>query len=399
MWDFDVIIVGAGPGGSNAATVALRSGLKVAQIEAARFPRVKPCAGGLTIKAVRALQADVVPPRSSFSALEFNVWGRRRNRFCHGSTVLHTVCRPQFDNDLVHRNLSQPNFTFLDDHRVAAIEYDGCFKVCTSRGVLRGAQLIGADGAYSLVNRTFGIASPRATATALEINVEEGETRQAVPCLDYGAIPFGYGWVFPKANHVSVGLYTLAPRSKHIRDALRSYARSKELIVDSRGRLEAFRLPVGGYIARVPPCPVYIVGDAGGFADGLTGEGIYYALESGRLAGETAVDVAAGNANHRAYYRRLWPTVLCDTTATFFAARAFYRNVECGFRILESPLVWRPLIHGAATGATFAASILKCALLLQQSLKHHATREQRTWNADASVASDCAIGCALSGSA
>jgi flavin-dependent dehydrogenase len=102
--DFDLIIVGAGPAGSNAAAVALDAGLRVAQIDAARFPRVKPCAGGVTMKAAAALRYSLDPSVCrSFEAIEFNLWNRRRNRFTHPGTILHTVCRPAFDNRLVRR--------------------------------------------------------------------------------------------------------------------------------------------------------------------------------------------------------------------------------------------------------------------------------------------------------
>jgi flavin-dependent dehydrogenase len=82
--DFDLIVVGAGPGGSNAASVALDAGLRVAQIDSARFPRVKPCAGGVTLKAAGALRYALDPSVCrSFDAIEFNLWGKRRNRFTH----------------------------------------------------------------------------------------------------------------------------------------------------------------------------------------------------------------------------------------------------------------------------------------------------------------------------
>jgi len=131
--------------------------------------------------------------------------------------------------------------------------------------------------------------------------------------------------------------------------------------------MEAFRIPVGGFRLRRPARPVYVVGDAGGFADALTGEGIYSALESGRLAGEVAVDVACGRARHDAYYRRLWGTVLCDTALSYWLARPFYRDVDRGIAVLGSPLVWRPLIEGAARGATLGESLLKSAAYLVRS--------------------------------
>jgi geranylgeranyl reductase family protein len=387
VWDFDLIVVGGGPGGSNAAAVALRAGLKVAQIEAARFPRVKPCAGGVTVKALRSLQGDPGASAGPFTAIEFNLWGRRRSRFTHPGGMVQMVCRPGFDHDLVQQNLRHSNFSFLDGRRVLTLEYAGLFKVTTDRGVLTGPQLIGADGAHSIVNRIFRIASPRAVATAVEINLSGDETADTVPCLDYGAIPQGYGWVFPKRDHASAGLYTLASRTRDVRTALRAYIRSKGLRMrdESLADMKAHRLPVGGFLLRVPPCPVYIVGDAGGFADALTGEGIYHALESGRLAGEAAVDVAFGRKHHAAYYHRLWRTVLFDTAATFFAARLFYRNVERGLRVLDRPLVWRPLIAAAAAGATFGECALKSGYFLHHSFKDKATAERCDWNGTLSV--------------
>ena len=219
MNDFDLIIVGAGPGGSNAAAVALDDGLGVVQIDGACFPRVKPCAGGVTLKAATSLRYPLAPSVCrSFNTIEFNLWNRHRNRFTHPGTVLYTVCRPNFDNRLVSANLSRPNFTFMDGRRVTGVEYDRRFVVKTDAGTLTAPQLIGADGAHSIVNRTFRISRPRALATAVEINIPcsgIATLADSVPCFDYGALPQGYGWVFPKGDHWSVGF---EGRTVHVRD-------------------------------------------------------------------------------------------------------------------------------------------------------------------------------------
>ncbi len=112
---------------------------------------------------------------------------------------------------------------------------------------------------------------------------------------------------------------------------------------------------------------MYVTGDAGGFADALTGEGIYAALESGRIAGEVAVDVACGRGRHQAYYRRLWRTVLADTALSYVIAKQFYRDLDRGMGWLEHPLAWRPLIEGTARGATFGESIAKGAAFFARS--------------------------------
>ena len=77
----------------------------------------------------------------------------------------------------------------------------------------------------------------------------------SVPCLDYGAIPHGYGWVFPKDDHWSVGLYTLSPRTSDIRQRLLTYIDSKGLPGTYFDGMEAFRIPVGGFRLTHPRAP------------------------------------------------------------------------------------------------------------------------------------------------
>ena len=377
----DVLIVGAGPGGSNAARVALDGGLSVVQIEAQRFPRVKPCAGGITRKAERALAFDIGPSlRGASNAIEFNSWRKRTNRFtacadrgvAPEGALVSFVSRAEFDADLVRQNGRSARFEFSDGERVERIEFDGLFQVRTSRRLLTARQLIGADGAYSIVNRTFGVARPRMLATASEVNVPHARLAvpaPLVPSVDYGVVEDGYGWVFPKDDHCSIGLYTLARKPRRLRERLVDYllAKGARPAGDPLAGLHAHRIPVGGFPLRTPEAPVYVVGDAAGLADALTGEGIYHALESGRLAGETAARVARGTASHRSYYARLWRSVLPDTALTYALATQFHRNADRSLRVLASPLVWRPLTYGYARGATFTACVLRAASYLVRS--------------------------------
>jgi menaquinone-9 beta-reductase len=373
MQEFDLIVVGAGPGGSNAAGVALRNGLRVAQIDRRPFPRVKPCAGGLTVKACRSLALELSPTvREVSTAFEFNLWLNRETRFWHRGPVIRMVHRPDFDNALVEQNTRQPGFSFFDGEAVDAIAHDGRFVVTTSRRTMAARQLIAADGAYSTVNRIFGIAKPKAFALAVEVNLAHARRRDdvvRVPCFDFGAIEHGYGWVFPKDDHSSVGLYTLARGLPQMRARLLEYIRARGFDVsgDPLDTFQGHQIPIGGHRLRVPDVPVYVVGDAGGFADALTGEGIYHALESGRLAGETAVDVARGRATHRRYYRRLWGSVLPDTWLTYRLSRLFYKDVGRALRVIERPFVWRALVQGSAEGATFTGSLLRGAYFYARS--------------------------------
>lgn len=357
---FDLIVVGAGPGGSNAAAVALGHGLTVAQLERYRFPRVKPCGGGITMKSWKALRLDARPEiRSESAEVEVNVWRRTAHRFSlPPAPLLRTVVRSQFDASLVSQNLSIAGFEFFDQERVVDIIYDGRFRVRTNRRTVMGRQLVGADGAYSSVNRVFSIGRPKGFAVAVEVTLRREDAMlpdESLPCFDIGAIDRGYGWVFPKDDHWNVGLYTLG-KSKDLRLRLTEYIRAKGFCVKANplATFEAHRFPCGGYRVSRPNIPVYIVGDAGGFGDALTGEGIYHALESGRIAGETAHDVLAGEVRHRAYYSRIRKSVLADTFLTYHAAKAFYRSLDRAAAVVGNPRVSGPTIRAYAAGTTVA---------------------------------------------
>ena len=363
---FDAAIVGAGPAGSNAAAEMLRNGLSVIQFDRHLFPRKKPCGGGMTIKACNALQQSLsLDPRlvASFDTIESGRWPSRAHRYSHRGVILKMVFRPQFDNCLVEQNRTSPEFTFCDGEKVTSITYDELFRVETNKRSICSRQLVGADGAYSLVAKTFGISRPRAFATAIEVNLNRDRAYvpdEVVPCFDFGAVDQGYGWVFPKQDHLNIGLYTFARGVKRLRPTLMHYMEAKGILPESGATLdfEAHQIPVGGFSLHAPEtAPVYVVGDAGGFADALSGEGIFHALESGRLAGITAVEHAHKLVNFRRYYRRLWRSVLPDTLLTYYLSRVFYGHIGTAVRIMESPFVWRPFIEGQASGATFARTI------------------------------------------
>jgi hypothetical protein len=132
----------------------------------------------------------------------------------------------------------------------------------------------------------------------------------------------------------------------------------------------------------VPREPLYVGGDAAALADALTGEGIFHALESGRLAGETVVDVAARRAAPSRYYRRLRWRVLTDTWLTWHLARWFYRDLERGVRPLQWQPVWRAFVFGYGRGATFTECVLRGAgYSLRSWLSGGERKERRAWGA------------------
>ena len=164
----------------------------------------------------------------------------------------------------------------------------------TSRGPLRARFLVAADGATGPTARAAGWPVPLATVPALEAEVEVPPAVLARYAdgarFDLGVPAGGYGWVFPKARHLSVGVgvFTAGGARRRLRDELSRY-------LATLGLGEARAMRVRG--APIPMRPrrdpargrVLLAGDAAGLADPLTGEGISLAIRSGRLAAEALV--------------------------------------------------------------------------------------------------------------
>lgn len=359
----DLAIVGAGPAGSTAAVVALKAGLSVVQLDRAKFPRQKPCGGGLTAKAFSALQHEITPViRRQSNIFEYNLWGEAQHQLTFHSAFLSFVVRREFDDYLVCQNRRYPHLTFLDQESVVDIRYDGVFHLTTPRRTIHARQLVGADGAKGIVNRLFRIVEVKSLAYAVEVNLKNdvaSAEQTLVPCVDLCAVERGYGWVFPKDDQWSVGLYTLTRGIRDLKIQLVRYIETKGLCVvgDPLATFEAHPIPVGGYTINPPSAPVYVTGDAGGFADALFGEGIYYALESGRLAGEVAVAVAGGYGSYRDYYVALHKSVLRDTYITYWLAQMVYDSRHTRPWKLGKRLLQRLVGDGYYRGATLTQSL------------------------------------------
>lgn len=389
--DVDLIVIGGGPAGSNAAAAALRGGLTVTQFERRPFPRAKTCAGGLTVKAWQAAEYDLAPTfRRLHRNVEVTLWGRQINRYTLPQPILAVVDRREMDARLVEMNRRQPGFSFFDGEPVVRATHAGVFIVKTARRTLTARQLICADGAARSISRHFAVCTPADYALAVEILLPRsvGDTlTTGAPVFDIGAVAAGYGWIFPKDDHCSAGIYSLSRPLRRPAEKLLSYLRSRG-ITSPRNPTRSIRgglIPVGGRLTNIPEIPLYITGDAGGLADALTGEGIYNALASGRLAGETAAKVHRQSASPSAYYDRLRRTVLPDTHLTYRLCRVFYRNQTPFFHLFERSFVWRTVMTAAVSGATYRYGFSRCLPYFFRSLRSGSSRTRLPWPEGGSV--------------
>ena len=306
---YDVIVAGGGPGGSTAAREAATAGARVLLLDKAAFPRDKPCGGGVTVRAAALLPFDLSPViERTGTGARFSL--RLRGDFTRRSSrpLSYMTQRCRLDAFLVERAVAAG----AELHERDAVKgVETCAEgvsVRTARGVYRGRVLIGADGANGVVARAGGLDGPRDLAVAFEGNIPFPEGlpppwRETIG-LDLGAIPGGYGWLFPKGDHVNVGVggwkYTGPTLRARLDRLTRHYGLAPERLTALRGH----HLPVRRRGARIARGRVALVGDAAGLVDPISGEGIYAAIMSGRSAARHALAAIDGRAHGLGGYER-----------------------------------------------------------------------------------------------
>jgi geranylgeranyl reductase family protein len=286
---YDAIVVGAGPAGAMSAYELGRRGLRVLLLEKEPLPRYKACAGGLTARVLRLLPFPVTDVlEAEVTSLRLSVRSRPGVSFARSypQPFAYMVMRDRFDHYLVQR-AAEAGAQVLDQMPCQTVEPDGGRVAVKAGGHWFSARaVLGADGALSRVARVLGLMTDARRHAALEAEVrvdpEVLDAYNGTVGIELGTRG-SYGWIFPKAGHLSVGL-EVSPGQSAARRELQAYiARTGIGAVPhlTKGHLLVFRQP-GSPIARGR---VMLVGEAAGLVDMFTGEGIYFALWSGRLAG------------------------------------------------------------------------------------------------------------------
>lgn len=308
LWD--VVVVGAGPAGSAAALAALRTrpGASVLLLDRADFPRDKSCGDGIAPQALDELArlgaADVLADRVPVSRL--------RLQAPDGTVVAsrlerpdHVVPRTVLDARLVQAAVARG--AVLQRRTVRRVEVRPDRVVLD--GEVAGRVVVAADGANGVVRRQLGLRRQPETSAAVAVRgyaaAPPGEPEQVIVMAerDWPA----YAWSFAAGDGTAnVGFGMLLPSLKALPRSGRAelHERMTAMLTPLHGagwqaeRLVSHHLPLSTWRPRQPPGRVLLAGDAMSLINSLTGEGIFYALLSGRLAGVAAV---GGGDPGRAY--------------------------------------------------------------------------------------------------
>jgi geranylgeranyl reductase family protein len=291
--DYDVIIAGAGPAGSQAAITLSRAGRKVLVLEKKVFPRSKPCGGCISKRVERFLPRRFLDEvvEGTINRVVFHFHPNEKWEYASDQPAAYMIRRERFDL-LLAREAAQAGAEIRFQTPLTSFREDAeCVEAFTPGQSFRARFLILAQGAYDTLPPPQRSSRSALTFQALEGRLKESDRIGPWPkdtvAIYLGSLAFGYGWVFPCGDSLSVGLSFWPKKEKDPQSGIRKFRKMSPGPRDLP-RFKGHPIPCfDGRPRAYSRGRVLWAGDAARLVDPFLGEGIYYALWSGQLGAQT----------------------------------------------------------------------------------------------------------------
>ena len=308
---YDVVIVGAGPSGSTAAKNLAENGKKVLIIDKQKFPRDKPCGGAIPTRVMKQFPyVEEFIDSISYGSYTHSSSLKYTLKFVREKPLLATVIRKDFDDGLVKLAVNA-GATFLNSKAVKDVttQKDKVVLLLDDNEKIEAKIVLGCDGMRSIVAEKTNLCKKMDDICICVVQEQPMSTQQLQKYFTDKKIVHlfiktqgiaGYGWIFPKKKHINIGMgqFESAVDSSKPRPNLKeSYKKYIKLLKEKKMLPKDFPIEnvKGGTLPVFPLKKTYsdrvlICGDAAGFINSITGEGIYYAMASGEMAANVALE-------------------------------------------------------------------------------------------------------------
>lgn len=333
MKENHVVIAGAGPAGCSAAIILGEKGFNVHLIDKDDFPREKTCGDGITYKALPLLKRLKVfqnlKKQNVFSTNGYTLVFRDNTELVFrkpsgDKSFAYIIKRYEFDNVLLKRALSFPSVTFQPKTKVKGLLYEGSkiVGVKTNKGDVKASIVMDGSGVNSILGREIGRGNrdPKSCALAVRGYYEgvKGLSNTIEVYFSDDILP-GYFWIFPTSEHtanIGGGTFQNIVDEKKIdlKELLLNFVAyhpvASKKLKDSKlkGILKGGKIPLayGDFGWSRVHDNLLLLGDAGGFVNPITAEGISYAMQTGIYAADVVANALTNNHTDLEKYNELW---------------------------------------------------------------------------------------------
>lgn len=367
---YDAIVVGLGPAGSTAARDLAGAGLRVLGIDKETFPRYKSCGGCISTKIERILDFDISGAvEEKVKGATYTYKSGRAMDILSDRLVGYNVMRGTFDALLLSKAKEAGAEIIEGVRAVKAVDNGQSVEVRLADGrAFEGKVLVGADGSSGFVGRELFGLDPKEAAVSItaEAPLPRGARGYSEKLfIDFGSVPYGYAWIFPKENYLSVGIAGDACKvGGRIKDYFNEFVTTHEALKGlDMTRKMGWTVPIY-YDGAAPSVKgrVIVIGDTGHLVDPFLGEGIYYAIRTAKSAASVIIDNIRGARELWAYQEWLEREIHPEFKAAGKLSDLVYNHPRLWYSILEKDpdimLKFYDVIRGEANCASFYDGVL-----------------------------------------
>lgn len=334
MKHFDVAIIGSGPSGASTAFHLGKQGISTVIIEKETLPRYKTCGGGFVNRGKKNMPFDIneVIEREFFAVDSYFNNGKIHYQSSKEKPIITMIMRDTFDNLIVDK-AKEFGVDLLENYTLKSIEFlEDKSILTTSEEDISANFVVAADGVLSPTAKMAGWKKDtRKLIPALEYEVEVSDddfNRLSHNVrFDIDAVPYGYAWSFPKKNHLSLGVLTTKKGKINLKEYYKKYLKTLGIKTIIKENAHGFQIPIAPRTDGFVKNNVFLIGDAAGFAEPITAEGISNAILSGKYVAEAIIE---SNLNlklaEKVYLEKLNVKLLPELKSGVTLSKFFFHN-------------------------------------------------------------------------